>query len=750
MKSKLKFSVDSALLKELGEKLVQSVHLAIAELVKNAYDADASEVKIIFKVEESEIHIVDDGVGMNFETVQNYWMRIATTNKLDNNFSPKFGRPKTGAKGIGRFSCRRLGPHLRLITVGLNDSTNNNNSLIFEKTVVDFPWDDFEPGSEVSSIECEGTQTKLDNANTGTSLIIKNAKFNELNKRGFGWLKRELTVLAANTGAKREGFQVDKGFNIVFDIPGDSGVRINLREKLIDAGWGTIKGRINSEGLSYFKLQSLLSKTVKTIHPKKKFSNLKDISFEIGILIDNREEMRDKSVISKGTLQEILPDWGGVQVRYKGFRVFPYGDDDWLGIDRDRGLRRGRPQGELLDFANTLKGVDPKRALLTTLSMRSYVGHVEIGELAEGFEMKADRTGFLESKEFSELIEFVRFGIHWAEIYRNYYLGLKNKKESDEAKNKLEEILQESISNTEALNRSVNLIQKELKYASRHLNPKERTEIRTRISTATNIIQNYHEKTQNELFQLRLAFSTSNLVIVFSHEVKSLLGLLDLGKASMENILKKIDNDKLFGSLNELKDKFLESKNRFKELLDMTSIVGAHSKDSTPGQIAIRERIIKSIDIYRLIIGKYDIDIDIQKVKTRHVFKEMLEGELYSILLNILSNAIKALLAVSRNRRIQFETFSKEGKTVLIIRDNGIGLDPKYFEDVFITFISDPANNLYRRISRKMNPEDSYILGSGSGFGLGIVKQIVEFREGKIKFVPADEGWKTQLEISLP
>ena len=43
---KLRFSVDSALLSELGEKLVESVHLALLELVKNAYDADATSVTV--------------------------------------------------------------------------------------------------------------------------------------------------------------------------------------------------------------------------------------------------------------------------------------------------------------------------------------------------------------------------------------------------------------------------------------------------------------------------------------------------------------------------------------------------------------------------------------------------------------------------------------------------------------------------------------------------------------------------------
>ena len=66
--------------------MVETVHLALSELVKNSYDADATEVEVIFETTEegkNRIKIVDNGVGMNFEAVERYWMRIATTNKKD-------------------------------------------------------------------------------------------------------------------------------------------------------------------------------------------------------------------------------------------------------------------------------------------------------------------------------------------------------------------------------------------------------------------------------------------------------------------------------------------------------------------------------------------------------------------------------------------------------------------------------------------------------------------------------------------
>ncbi|MCK4765612.1 MAG: ATP-binding protein [Candidatus Aminicenantes bacterium] len=180
----LRFTVDSALLRELGEKLVETVHLALAELVKNSYDADATVVTVKFTQGEDgneEIHIIDDGVGMNFREVEDYWMRIGTTNKLENNMSRRYGRPKTGAKGIGRFCCRRLGAKLKLITVGIEEK---NGRPEFQKTKADFPWEKFKPGKEVTEVECPGEQRIVDNIETGTTLIISDLK-QEWNLRGF-------------------------------------------------------------------------------------------------------------------------------------------------------------------------------------------------------------------------------------------------------------------------------------------------------------------------------------------------------------------------------------------------------------------------------------------------------------------------------------------------------------------------------------------------------------------------------------
>lgn len=109
------FNIDSRLLYQLGEKLVTNRAVALAELVKNSYDADAIKVTVrldSIKTSGGKIVIEDNGSGMTLATFKKTWMRIATIDKEENPISKKYERQKAGEKGIGRFACRRGGVNL--------------------------------------------------------------------------------------------------------------------------------------------------------------------------------------------------------------------------------------------------------------------------------------------------------------------------------------------------------------------------------------------------------------------------------------------------------------------------------------------------------------------------------------------------------------------------------------------------------------------------------------------------------------
>jgi signal transduction histidine kinase len=128
----------------------------------------------------------------------------------------------------------------------------------------------------------------------------------------------------------------------------------------------------------------------------------------------------------------------------------------------------------------------------------------------------------------------------------------------------------------------------------------------------------------------------------------------------------------------------------------------------------------------------------------------MLEAELYAILLNVLSNSIKSVIAAGGEKKIRITADREDRRTVIRIMDTGIGLDPSKFEEVFVPFIADPEGKLYRLLAKKMNPQDKYIVGTGSGLGLSIVKEIVHVHSGTIAFLKPKGNWKAELEIKLP
>ena len=128
----------------------------------------------------------------------------------------------------------------------------------------------------------------------------------------------------------------------------------------------------------------------------------------------------------------------------------------------------------------------------------------------------------------------------------------------------------------------------------------------------------------------------------------------------------------------------------------------------------------------------------------------ILEAELYSILLNVLSNSIKSVIAGKEERKIKISAERKKDKVVIRICDTGLGLDPKYYEEVFLPFKSDIDKRLYDGLERNLNPADHYIVGTGSGLGLSVAKEILQVRGGEIKFHVPAKPWKAMLEIRIP
>lgn len=107
------FKTTSKHISQLGQELVTDQITALTELVKNAYDADASEVLIELDTRNDQIVIIDNGHGMGKDSFVNNWLVIGTSNKIRKSHTPK-GRKHAGRKGIGRFAVESLSKFTRI------------------------------------------------------------------------------------------------------------------------------------------------------------------------------------------------------------------------------------------------------------------------------------------------------------------------------------------------------------------------------------------------------------------------------------------------------------------------------------------------------------------------------------------------------------------------------------------------------------------------------------------------------------
>nr|WP_320050204.1 ATP-binding protein [uncultured Desulfuromonas sp.] len=750
---KLFFTVDSALLSELGEKLVESVHIALLELVKNSYDADATKATVeISSYSETEYKIVvkDNGVGMSLEDVKKYWMRIATNNKAENRVSDVYGRKKSGSKGIGRFSCRRLGPELYL------DTTAQLKNGKYETTSFYVNWAAYKPGTDVSEIECDGETTRTSAGKTGTSLEIIGSK-KGWDRGGWGVLKRRLMLLVINRGNRAiNGKKDDPGFDISLIAPDFEESSItNPREDLMNAGWGRLTLKVKEDGEACWSLDAKTIGQKKIIQPER-YPELAGTTADIAFLPDVKNQFRNPDLILKTSLQEALNNWGSIYVRAEGIRVYPYGErgDDWLEIDRDRGLRQSSSRYlSIKSLAKSLRGVTEGRELLNLLSAKSHVGEVIVSSPNNLFEMKASREGFVGDLAISTLRTVVRFGIDWATVYRDYFLRLMEQESLKRAQldfatsvsspEDLEEALKQ-----EPVVAATKYLDKEIRNLTQTLPKKENKRVLESASKAIDLILESKKVREHELQHLRLVAATSSLFLVFQHEVRSLLGVLGEFDIRLKKLSRKMVDASAIEDIAAMRKTFDDTKSNFNSLLEMTSLLSVDAKRDSAKRLAISVRARKAVECFRLICKNYDLKIDLSGIPTALKVGPLLEAELLSIFMNTISNSIKSVIAAgTKNIAIVADQLS-DNRIKLNILDSGLGVEPGN-DDLFLPFLADPKGQLYSSLHEKLNPEDEHIVGAGSGLGLPIVRDIAVSHNGSASFVVPPEGWTCNLEIII-
>lgn len=200
--SKPHFDINAFAVKQLGEELVSDEITALMELVKNAYDADATYANIVVDTENlytddelffSEknknasrpgyILVEDNGTGMTDDEIVSGWLTISFSFKrqmLKNGLvTPKKKRTPLGEKGLGRLSTQRLGARLEMFTQKDISIINDLETKKLEENIehhISFDWSDFSEDKSLSKVPVNVDSQKSNRQKSGTKLIISNLR----------------------------------------------------------------------------------------------------------------------------------------------------------------------------------------------------------------------------------------------------------------------------------------------------------------------------------------------------------------------------------------------------------------------------------------------------------------------------------------------------------------------------------------------------------------------------------------------
>lgn len=342
------------LLRTLGADLISSEKVAVVELVKNAYDADASVVLIKF-VDSMEqgagsIEFWDDGHGMNRAVATQTWFELATTHRRRHRYSETLRRRVLGEKGIGRLAAGRLG---RVMTV----DTRRAGS---EEIHLELDWSDFDDESKfLDDVEITWDARDADVFGTDgeADAVFLEASVDEWN-RGHGtairlrelsttWtremvidLRTSLSRLLPPTGGRHD---LAPDFRVYLEFP-EMGLSVSDLAGLVEPppelerSPYRLTGRIGEGGRGTVEIRIGNGAPAERVHIDLSGRQLLPECgpFEIDLRVWDRD--RTSLGDSEGTTRMLLDQASGVSLYRDGFRVFPYGEqgDDWLRLDARR------------------------------------------------------------------------------------------------------------------------------------------------------------------------------------------------------------------------------------------------------------------------------------------------------------------------------------------------------------------------------------------------------------------------------
>lgn len=728
MSEMLKIRPYARLLSMLGEQLIKNERIALIELIKNSYDADASWVKVTFSGfgenyevrPESKIIIQDDGNGMTRETLSTSFLNPATPGKKrqkGKNDKTLKGRIIQGEKGIGRFAMLKLGRKIDVVSKTQDDKFEHVLHYDFSKYDAEF----LKENNEEKELYLDNLDVLLEeripdvfkekDIIIGVEKRIQPTKGTliEISHLNEGWTNEKVEFVA------KDVMKLQSIFDTIINKSSDtSDVNSFLVYLYKDNKWkNEIKnyteellslienkpalriddGRFDSEKMVFsFKLNGIFQQVSLNDSVMRGIKKTKDY-FKPILDLDllNRRQIECGSFSFKfyffdfnanpsakyylaNEEKEILRQHK-IYLYRDNVRVYPYGDpdDDWLEID----VLRGTYSAGALFSNDQVVGVVK-------------ISHSENPKLKD----KTNREGLIEdgyaTLDFIRLLQtfliYIRKG-----PYAKYLIDNKQK-------NNLRQISEKKLtSNFDELRNIV----KDNKKAVQKID-----EIETAYKSEKQFLTKRAE-TSESLAGVGLSVETA------SHDIMKMMSLAVSNLDSLiNNVISSsasIDRDSLIKELNSIRGSLGFVQARLKDI----QLLFTSSKQRRRN-IRVKEIVEKVVRIYQNMAQKANVKITINELHGSPLMAKTTDAVLLQLLLNLFDNSIYWLDTVDQKNKEILVTLDGE-KCKLIFSDNGPGIAESDLPYIFEAFYSGKGEE-------------------GRGLGLYIARQLLERNDYSIDY----------------
>ncbi len=644
----------------IGDELISDEPVALVELVKNAYDADAARVDVRFEGNSQEkpdrIVVTDDGTGMDINTVLNAWFEPGTIIKRKKDHSPG-GRIYQGAKGIGRFATARLAESLIL------ESKSEVNK---EGVFVILDWGRFDEESYLDEIKIDYEVRPLPEMARGTQLTLE-----KLRKE---WHEEDYEELHSRLSRLISPFKEVADFKIFLNILGYPELSGEVQPpELILRPKYLLKGNVDKEGYfsgeifivtDYLKGKAKQEEIKREIVERIKLGNADSKPlcgpFQVEIRAWDRDRTGLEPLMARyaKTITDIrrtLDNYCGASIYRDGFRVYPYGQkgNDWLNLD-------------LRSRLNPVKNLANNQVVAAIKISRD-----DNPELRD----RSTREGMVLNREHVELEQWFKEVLSLLEEKRYGYRPRKDTEDSSEP-------MFESFDLSNAVKRA------EQEFGKGH--PAARL-----ITDADKQIKAGVERVQESFSRLLMSAGIGHMVDIVIHEIGSPLGKIKRQVVLLEKelaaVLDKKQYDKIAAILSPING-WLEQIYNLRQRLEPQTA----AKRGRATSFDVREEIEDNFRLYEALIGKQGIKYKIDAPK-QAVNVKMSRASLGQILANLLDNSIYWLTrqkGVGKGGYIKIRLRTIDQGFTLVFSDDGPGVPSESETKIFEPYYSTKPNGM--------------------------------------------------------